>query len=246
MVTAVQHFQQGQTSLQGRRSPTAQVISVAVGFSMAPHKRSSASSNSKFFIFQCIEASKRMHAQNRFYWCEHPEDLGRTKSGDTPASIWQFPAMRDLAELTSAACWALHQCKYGAPTSKPTRLMSNLPACQQFEQHWPTFDGDGFYAGPLGRCPHDFHAPLLGFNVQLQKWNTADSAAYPAAMCEAIALDVASALPLCMATQGAHASAASAVTTPPQGRRENTHSKLPQDLPPHWSPTGRINQIAWR
>ena len=71
------------------------------------------------------------------------------------------------------------------------------------------FDDNGFYAGPLGRCPHEFHEPLLGFNVELQTWNTAGSAAYPEALCEAIALDVVSALPLCMAMQGEHASVTS-------------------------------------
>ena len=158
-----------------------------------------------FFVFQCLEAARRMHLQNKFFWGEHPEDLGKTKSGDTPASIWQLPVVRELAELTSAACWPIHQCIFGAPSSKPTRLMSNLPSCLQHGQQWPTFDENGFYSGPLGRCPHEFHEPLLGFNVQLQKWNTADSAAYPAAMCRDIALDVISALPLCMALQGVHA-----------------------------------------
>ena len=158
-----------------------------------------------FFVFQCLEAARRMHLQNKFFWGEHPEDLGKTKSGDTPASIWQLPVVRELAELTSAACWPIHQCIFGAPSSKPTRLMSNLPSCLQHGQQWPTFDENCFYSGPLGRCPHEFHEPLLGFNVQLQKWNTADSAAYPAAMCRDIALDVISALPLCMALQGVHA-----------------------------------------
>ena len=36
-----------------------------------------------FFIFQCLEAAKRMHAQGRFYWWEHPEDLGKTRAGIT-------------------------------------------------------------------------------------------------------------------------------------------------------------------
>ena len=162
-----------------------------------------------FFIFQCAEAARRMHLQSKFYWCEHPEDLGKTAAGDIPASIWQLPLIRELAELTSAASWAIHQCVYGASTSKPTRLMSNLPSCQQYGLQWPVFDDNGFYAGPLGRCPHEFHEPLLGFDIELQQWKTAGSAAYPEALCEAIALDVVSALPLCMAMQGEHASAAS-------------------------------------
>ena len=49
-----------------------------------------------FFIFQCLEAAKRMHAQGRFYWWEHPEDLGKTRAGDHPASIWQLQALRQL------------------------------------------------------------------------------------------------------------------------------------------------------
>ena len=198
MVASLQHIQQGKASLQRWWTQATSVLSMAPTLPMAEETAQTAN----FFILQCVEAARRMHLQGKFYWCEHPEDLCKTKSGDTPASIWQFPSMRALADLTSAASWAIHQRTYGAPTSKPTRLMSNSPACQQFGQQWPTFDADGFCTGPLGHCPRDFHAPLLGFNVQMQKWNTADSAAYPAAMWESIALDVISALPLCMAMQG--------------------------------------------
>eukprot|EP00435_Cladocopium_sp_Y103_P064471 s792_g26.t1 len=178
-----------------------------------------------FFIFQCLEAARRMYAKDRFFWCEHPEDLGTTRAGDRPASIWQLQAVQELADLTSATTWGIHQCLYGAPTSKPTRLMSNLPNCQDRESEWPTFDDAGFYTGPLGKCPHGSHPPLLGFNVELQKWNTADSAAYPADMCRAIALDVVSALPCCMAMQGEHATTAAAkVGDEPQQPTEEMQS----------------------
>ena len=165
-----------------------------------------------FFIFQCMEAAKRMHAKQKFFWWEHPEDLGKTKAGDLPASIWQLQGLRELVETTGASSWAIHQCIFGAMTSKPTRLISNLPNCLQHGVHWPVFDDGGFYSGPLGACPHDAHPPLLGFNVELQKWNTADSAAYPEGMCKAIALDIISALQSCMAAQGEHATPATPVT----------------------------------
>ena len=168
-----------------------------------------------FFIFQCLEAAKRMHAQGRFYWWEHPEDLGKTRAGDYPASIWQLQALRQLVQATQAASWAIHQCIFGAPTSKPTRLISNLPNCLQHGVNWATFDEAGFYTGPLGKCPHISHPPLLGFNVELQKWNTADSAAYPEEMCKSIALDIISALPQCMAAQGVHDTATAPTTDTP-------------------------------
>ena len=94
---------------------------------------------------------------NKFWLLEHPEDLGKTKSGETPGSIWQLPELRALVDV-SGSTWAVHQCVYGAETSRPTRLASNLPACLD-----PFFNEVGDYAGPLGCCPHGSHPPLVGF-----------------------------------------------------------------------------------
>eukprot|EP00973_Karenia_brevis_P090192 12401390-Karenia_brevis.AAC.1 len=51
---------------------------------------------------------------------EHPEDLGDTKTG-SPASIWQLQRVRDL-QLKGSLIYSgvMHQCHFGAPTSKPT------------------------------------------------------------------------------------------------------------------------------
>ena len=81
-----------------------------------------------FFVKCCLQAIEAQIQANKFWLFEHPEDLGRTQSGDIPASVWQLPEMRALVDM-SGCTWAVHQCVYGAETSKPTRLAGNLPAC---------------------------------------------------------------------------------------------------------------------
>ena len=42
---------------------------------------------------------------------EHPEDLGRTHRG-SPASIWQFPELREIGNASDFVAVAGHQCQY--------------------------------------------------------------------------------------------------------------------------------------
>ena len=83
----------------------------------------------------------------------------------------------------------------------------------------------------------------MGFNVELQKWNTAGSAAYPEALCEAIALDVVSALPLCMAMQGEHASVAS-TSTATATDQVSTEQVVPPPSAPSSSSLERTPNLA--
>ena len=57
-----------------------------------------------------IELVYAMHSVKGQYLIEHPEDLGCTKEGHMPASIWQLTAVRDLATETQAHTAAIFQC----------------------------------------------------------------------------------------------------------------------------------------
>ena len=145
------------------------------------------------------------------YFLEHPEDLGATPDREFSASIWQFPALRELQVTTKALTFALFQCTFEAPTSKPTRILTNLAAFTlepPAHATWPRFDSEGRYVGPLPpRCPQGKHAPLAG--REGRKWATASSAAYPSLMCEWIAHAV-----LSSASQGGATSASRSMEVP--------------------------------
>ena len=139
-----------------------------------------------YFIDQTVTACQLAWQ----YFLEHPEDLGATVDQEVPASIWQFPGIRELQVATKAVTFAVFQCAFEAPTSKPTRFLTNLSA---FKQHpppyatWPRFDSEHRYVGPLPpRCPHGKHDQVLA-GRQGRVWATEASAAYPTLMCEWIA-----------------------------------------------------------
>ena len=115
------------------------------------------------------------------YFLEHPEDLGVTHDQEFPASIWQFPSLRELQVTTRAITFALFQCSFETQTSKPTRILTHLAAFTlQPPAHstWPRFDSAGRYVGPLPpRCPHGRHDRVLA-GRDGRKWATESSAAY--------------------------------------------------------------------
>jgi len=57
-----------------------------------------------------VELAYAMHSIKGQFLIEHPEDLGCTKEGHMPASIWQLTAVRDLAAETQAHTMAIFQC----------------------------------------------------------------------------------------------------------------------------------------
>eukprot|EP00435_Cladocopium_sp_Y103_P046899 s1608_g13.t1 len=143
-------------------------------------------SEANFFVEQCINACICAVEADGFFLLEHPEDLGLVE-GEHPGSIWQWPEVLDLIAKCAAQCFAIHQCKFGALTSKPTRLMTNM-LVKDSRCHFglPKFDKLGVYKGPLPRkCGHKHTHKLIGKTGQ--KWNTSPSAAYPPQMCEFIA-----------------------------------------------------------
>ena len=138
------------------------------------------------------------------YFLEHPEDLGVTPDKEIPASIWQWPSVRELQVSTRAITFAIFQCSFEAATSKPTRFLTNLQALVLQPPHfatWPKFDSEHRYVGPLPpSCPHGKHHPLSGRTGRV--WATSYSAAYPPLLCEWIAHAV-----LASAPQGGNKSA---------------------------------------
>ena len=138
-----------------------------------------------FFVDNCISLANLQASMGLFFLFEHPEQLGRVKSGEVPGSIWDTEAMHSLVGGASAATRALHQCFFGATTPKPTRLASNLPAATPFGCHWHMLSAEGDYLGPLAHCPHDHEKVLVG--REGGAWRTQASEAYPAPFCEFLA-----------------------------------------------------------
>ena len=155
-----------------------------------------------YFFEQSLQVAAAVCAQGGFFLLEHPEQLGRVATGDIPGSVWDWPEVRDFVQSSGAACWALHQCLFGAETSKPTRFASNLPAAQAFGVHWHSLHEDGTYAGPLGQCPHSHDSRLIGFS---DGWRSAAAAAYPPELCKYLAFLIFSAMSGLQATVATHA-----------------------------------------
>jgi hypothetical protein len=140
------------------------------------------------FVELTFEACDAAHSVEAAFLIEHPEDLGATADLQQPASIFGLVKMRDLVQKTGAGTVALHQCPWGAPSSKPTRIVSTLDLSIPDEDNklyhtWPVFSKTGQYEGPLPRnCGHR-HKGLLGRSTSGGKFRTASAASYPAGMC---------------------------------------------------------------
>ncbi|CAE8655766.1 unnamed protein product [Polarella glacialis] len=134
-----------------------------------------------------VKACHAAHLAGARFLKEHPEDLGRVASGE-PASTWQLPCTRQLAEDSDADTVALHQCRWPkVEVRKPTRLMGTVSNLRSMgHAGWPSFNKQGFYLGPLPQhCGHN-HNALIGRNLA-GNFHTAATAAYPPPMCSALA-----------------------------------------------------------
>ena len=151
-----------------------------------------------FFIQQCARAVRSQVAAGKYFLWEHPEDLGRTVNGESPASIWQLPEIRSFV-LEAGSTWAINQCDLGAGSAKPTRLLSNLPAAIPLHMGWPAFGPSGEYAGPLLRCRHGWHEPLIGW--QQGQYRTSGAEAYPPPLCQYFATLIVSPLRVLTSTE---------------------------------------------
>ena len=86
-----------------------------------------------------------------------------------------------------------------APTSKPTRLLSNLTAWKEQPPPFaklPWFNSQHHYLGPLPKCcPHGGHEQALqGKDPLTNRWRTAPSASYPPQLCKFMARAIADTL----------------------------------------------------
>ena len=105
-----------------------------------------------YFISQTLSACGIAAQAGGAYFIEHPEDLGVTSSKEVPASIWQWPEVRDLQVQTHAITFAIFQCIYEAPTSKPTRFLTTLRAFLDAPLHLLHGLDLIHKAGTLDRC----------------------------------------------------------------------------------------------
>ncbi len=138
-------------------------------------------------VQRALEAARSAHEAGASWLLEHPEDLGRVAAG-FPASIWQLEQTFEVVADSDATTGALHQCQWPeVSVSKPTRLAGTVTNLQSLvHPGWPRISAEGRYTGPLPRsCGHQ-HAPLIGGDGK-GGFATSPSAAYPPAMCRALA-----------------------------------------------------------
>ena len=157
------------------------------GFPWLEGKRLEEVQLSNELVDMTIASCRIMHKVGGAYLVEHPEDLGATPSEDQPASIFATEEVFSLVEDTGGETAAFYQCPFGAPSSKPTRVISTLrlvdPPNFKLCRGWPKFDKKGFYKGPLKRgCGHR-HKGLLGRATPDGPFRTAAAASYPPNMC---------------------------------------------------------------
>ena len=181
------------------------------GFPWLTPAKAAAVEDANFMIDSSVKASTlAAEAGNSFLW-EHPENLGVAADGVIPASIWDLPELLDLLSKFHAISFALFQCQYGAPSSKPTRFLTNLDSLVRQPPPYaklPCLDASGRYLGPLPKaCPHGSHESLIGRDPATGKWRTAPSASYPPDLCKLLARAVADSL-----TKGGPSNSSSSAT----------------------------------
>ena len=100
--------------------------------------------------------------------------------------------MQKLQVSTRGVTWAIFQCEYGASSSKPTRFLSNLPACRALRGAvWPIFDKHRNYRGPLPSLVHvDFMYGSLQARINLAN----EHCRLPAGLCRYLASFITSVL----------------------------------------------------
>jgi hypothetical protein len=139
-------------------------------------------------VERALEACQIAHLAGARFLCAHAEDLGRAASGE-PASLWQLPITRQLAEDTSADTVVFFQCRWQKCCQRsPTRLMGTVSNLRSMgHAGWPSFTKQGHYAGPLPRrCGHSHSEHLV--SKQAGTMRAAATAAYPPQFCSALAL----------------------------------------------------------
>ena len=91
------------------------------------------------FVLQCINACYVCAQHGGWFLNEHPEDLG-VVYGEVPGSIWQWDEINNLLAWCNGFTMTIHQCQFGALTSKLTRLMCNFSMeDRRCHKGFPTF-----------------------------------------------------------------------------------------------------------
>jgi hypothetical protein len=137
------------------------------------------------FTFQVLRACNTVGIPSLV---EHPEDLGTTPSGGSPSSIWALEETFAVNAEIGGSSAALFQCSFGTDFPKPTRLWGTLKGIRALPHaQWPKFSQRGYYLGPLpAGCGHTHGKKLVGRNPD-GSFKTANTAAYPPAMCAMLA-----------------------------------------------------------
>ena len=131
---------------------------------------------------------------------EHPEDLGgayrpEDRTWMVPASIWQWDRLRNLVDLNNSITQnfttVFHQCCWGVPWRKPTRIVSNVPHLKLWGFNgWPQFGSFFTYIGPLQVACDCAITHSLAKTSNNEAFRTTGTSQYPQAMDEALALAV--------------------------------------------------------
>ena len=138
------------------------------------------------FIRQTLEIFHLVAKHELILLSEFPEDLGATKDGDQPASIFQLPEFWDALDAARGVSGAFYQCKDGAPYAKPTRISStSVGVVKELYMGPPQFDSARWYKGPLpAHCGHN-HAGLVKKGPRDSfKTKELDTAAYRPLTCK--------------------------------------------------------------
>ncbi|CAE8681799.1 unnamed protein product, partial [Polarella glacialis] len=137
------------------------------------------------FSFECLKSQRR--TRPGLCIMEFPEDLGAIAHGKwqgaRPASIWQWPEFAELLADKSFATLGLRQSDFGTPYVKPTRFLLRLPVISPAPVFFgaPTFDGEGFYTGPI---PKFTTSLTLARQAGETGFRTSGTAAWPPDMCQ--------------------------------------------------------------
>ena len=170
--------------------PPVRSMEFPYGFPWLRQSLSAQVSLANSFVSKSVQVALACSEAGGFFAFVHPESLGRVPGGDIPGSIWMWPEVLDLIPSCRAVTFAMFQCAFGAPNSKPTRFLGNLPLWVESVPCFPglpRLDDSGQYVGPLPpRCGHNHKSLLRGLDAS-GAWRTASSAAYPPRLCAFLA-----------------------------------------------------------
>ena len=142
------------------------------GFPWLAKQHRAAVDHEDFVIAKCFNLITILSELKVGWILVHPEDLGKMRGGETPASLWQWEEVQSILDnRKDAKSWVEHMCAYGAASAHPTRVLTNLSGGPD-HMGLPRFDGDGWYLGPLGKCGH-VHVSSVGRAEQ--EWTTKSS-----------------------------------------------------------------------